>query len=72
MKDVMRFWPVFLFVAVTLVGGSVRLAFTTAASVQKHLDDDTRRDERIRVLERITVSEHPEYSATIYWDSGLR
>jgi hypothetical protein len=32
-----------------------------------HVAADAARDERIRVLERIIVGEHPEYSPAIYY-----
>lgn len=57
LKVILAYWPLIVFALAGITG------------IQKHLDDDAKRDERIRVLERIVVSEHPAYSAAIYWEN---
>jgi hypothetical protein len=45
--------------ALGLLGGAARL-------VLSHLREDFIRDERLRVLEAVTLSEHPEYTLMIF------
>ena len=74
MKPLLSYWPIIVFALGTMAGG-VRLGIAAvdastarAAQAQKQADDNARLLERVRVLERITVQEHPEYSPTIYYE----
>lgn len=54
------FWSIFVFAA-GLGAGTVRL-------VIDHQRQDFIRDERLRVLEMIVVSQFPEWTKAIWWD----
>ena len=52
------YWPIFVFAA-GLGAGAVRL-------VLDHQRQDFIRDERLRLLETVTLSEHPEYTRLLF------
>lgn len=61
--DWMTYWPVVALV-LALLGGGVRVVVTA------HLDDDHRRDQEIRDLQGIVLSEWPQYTKTIFWEKN--
>jgi uncharacterized tellurite resistance protein B-like protein len=58
-------------VALVTVSGATGSAFwaygRATAAMQKHLDEDDRRDERIRVLEQVACAASPLYCSTLYY-----
>jgi hypothetical protein len=64
-SDASRLWrqyAPFLGAAITVLGFGIK----AVQMYDAHEIEDQRRDERLRVLERITVSEHPEYSSMLF------
>lgn len=55
-----------LLATATLMG----LVVSGARLWQKHLDDMSAICQRVQQLEQITISEHPEYSKSIYYQGA--
>jgi hypothetical protein len=61
MDTLLKYWPV-----VVLVLGVLGAAGNSV--VNTHLAADARRDQEIRELQGIILSEWPQYTKTIFWE----
>lgn len=63
-NPLLDYWPHIVAVLLSLLGSG------TMWVVNDHLKDDAYRDQQIRELQGIILSEWPQYTKTIYWEKN--